>query len=104
MRQCENSGHARLRNVSPLNSTELLQARGYVLNMNMDTRQAAILLLVLAVIAGLPWLVGYLRRDLPTPQQACIQKCSEIKRDGYLVYRGPATPKDKTADLECECR
>lgn len=74
------------------------------MKMNIDARRGVILLLVLAVMAGLPWLVGYLRRDSLTLQQACTQKCSDIKENGYLVYRGPATPKDKTSDLECECR
>ena len=74
------------------------------MNISVDVRRGVTLLLVLAAIAALPWLVGYLKRDSPTPQQACTQKCSDIKKDGHLVYRGPATPKDKTPYLECECR
>ena len=72
--------------------------------MSIDIRRGLVLLFALAALGGLPWLVSYLKRDQPSQQQACTQKCAGIKRDGYLVYRGPATPKDKTADLECECR
>jgi hypothetical protein len=54
------------------------------------------LVLVSAVVAlgSLPWLASYLLRDVPTSQQACTQKCASLHKDGHLVYRGPATPKD----------
>ena len=74
--------------------------------MNIDMRRGLILLLVFACLTGLPWLVGYLRGDVPTREQACTQKCAEIKRNGHLVYRGPATPKSeyRYENSVCECR
>ena len=72
--------------------------------MSQDIRRWAILLSVFAILASLPWLIGYLRRDQPTPEEACRKKCEITKREGHLVYRGPATSKDTSLYRTCECR
>ena len=74
--------------------------------MSKDTRRGLIVALVFGGLIALYLLGNYFMGDRPTPQQVCTQKCAGIKRDGYLVYRGPATPKDayKAANSECECR
>lgn len=75
-------------------------------SMNIEVRRILALLVVLAALGSLSWLVYFLRSDLPSPQQACTQKCADIKKDGYLVYRGPVNTRDlnKDAYSECECR
>jgi hypothetical protein len=44
--------------------------------------------------------------DAPSPVQACISKCAQDGKNGSLVYKGPATPKElyKLTHSECECR
>jgi len=74
----------------------------------MKPGKARLLILAAAIlVAGLlPWLFGYLQRDIPSRQQVCTQKCAAFQKDGVLVYKGPDTPKDtyKREESECECR
>jgi len=69
-------------------------------------RRNLVVVAVLTVIGGAPWLIAYLARDVPTAQQACTKKCASFNKDGVLIYRGPLTPKDfgKDARSDCECR
>lgn len=74
--------------------------------MKPGTARLMILAAAILVAGLLPWLFGYLQRDLLSPQQVCTQKCAAFQKDGFLVYKGPDTPKDayKRAESECECR
>ena len=74
--------------------------------MKQDLRRGVIVALTFTAFVGLSVLVISFKSHGPTAQQACTQRCSDGKKAGYLVYRGPATPKDsyKAAHSECECR
>lgn len=74
--------------------------------MSPKILRSLIFAVVLMAVMGGPWLVAYIVRDFPTPQQVCTKKCASLKKDGVLVYRGPLTPKDfgKDAQSDCECR
>lgn len=69
-------------------------------------RRGLIVALGFATFIAAVMLVGYLVRDVPSPEQACVQKCAALKKDGHLVYKGPPTPKDlyKQANSVCECQ
>ena len=56
-----------------------------------------------ATILGAGTAFQYWRAALPTPLQACIERCANGGRQGRLVYRGPDSPKIADADRVCEC-
>ena len=64
--------------------------------MTLDVRRGLILLLALAAFGGLRWLVSYLARDIPTPRQACTQKCAATKQEGHLVTEDRHRRKSRT--------
>lgn len=72
--------------------------------MSRNMRRVLLVALAFVIVMALSWLITDFKSRSPSPQQACTQKCAAIQRDGYLVYRGPDTPKDKTAYSVCECR
>jgi hypothetical protein len=69
----------------------------------MKDRQIAIVTLVVCV--ALSGLLFYMKSNTPTPQQMCTKRCAAGNKSGTLVYKGPATPKSKSYDMDrdCEC-
>jgi hypothetical protein len=69
----------------------------------MKDRKIAIVTLV--VCLALTGLLFYMQGDTPTPQQMCTKRCAVGNKSGTLVYKGPATPKSKSYDMDrdCEC-
>ena len=76
------------------------------MKVGQDARRGLVVALGFAAFIAAVLLVAYLVRDLPSPEQVCIQKCALLKKDGHLVHKGPATPKDfyKQANSVCECQ
>ena len=56
------------------------------------------------IVASL--IVGYYFSLVPSPSEACEQKCASAGKVGRLIYSGPATPKQvyKEANSECRCQ
>lgn len=69
----------------------------------MKDRQFAIVTLVICL--ALSGLLFYMQSNTLTPQQMCTKRCAASQKNGTLIYKGPATPKSKSYDMDrdCEC-
>lgn len=72
----------------------------------MKLSRGVVVSLVFAGFVAVPLIVGYVTSGLPSPHEACAQKCAVLNKRGELVYKGPATSRDvyKEANSVCECR
>lgn len=73
---------------------------------SIDLKRWLVLLLVFAVLTSLPWLIRYFGGGVSNPIALCMKKCADSNKEGHLVYRGPATPREayRVEHAECECR
>jgi hypothetical protein len=76
------------------------------MKISTGTLRVMIFVVILVALGSIPFIREYLMEDAPSPVQACISKCAQDGKNGSLVYKGPATPKElyKLTHSECECR
>jgi hypothetical protein len=71
--------------------------------MKLEGRRRIAVAVGLATFIASGLAVALLAVQVPGFQQACAKQCALQHKEGRLVYKGPATPKNTESASECVC-
>ena len=71
--------------------------------MKPEARRRLTVAVGLAVFIGAGLAAALLALQVPGFRQACAKQCALQHKEGRLVYKGPATPRNTESASECEC-